>query len=114
MQRHELKACCITPEGPAAVKASKAQCSWKNKNYLPRNQRGEQAKVIAAAVEMALSKKAKDKQLVSKESTQTEAFFISILKKLASKTYTTPQTVTSNSVESLRILMSIIKKLKNA
>ena len=42
-----------------AVKASKAHHSGNNNNSSPRKQTGEQAKVLAAAVETALSKKAK-------------------------------------------------------
>ena len=82
------------------MNASKAQCSGNNNNNSPRKRTGEQAKVIAAAVDTSLAKKAKAKQLVSKDSTQAEAFVVSVFNKLSGKTSATPQTVTDNSVDS--------------
>ena len=99
-RRRELKAWCITPEGRAAVMASKVQHSGNNNNYSPRKRIGEQAKVIAASVDTALAKKAKAEQLVSKDSTQAEAFVVSIFNKLDGKTSATPRTATENSVDS--------------
>ena len=113
-QRHELKAWRMTPEGRAAVKVLKAQRSGNNNNSPSNKRTGDQAKVIAAAVEAALAKKAKSEQLESKESTQAEAFVVSVFNKLAGKTATTPQTATANSVDSHSFLTSILKKAKNA
>ena len=113
-QRRELKAWRLTPEGRASVKVSRAQRSGNNSNPLSKKRTGEQAKVIAAAVETALAKKAKAGQLESKESTQAEAFVVSVFNKLSGKTTTAPRTATANSVDSQSFLKSILKKAKNA
>ena len=113
-QRGELKAWRMTPEGRAAVKVSKAQRSGNNKNSPSKKRTGDQTKAIAAAVETALAKKAKADQLESTESTQAEAFVVSVFNKLAGKTATTLRTATANSVDSNSFLTSILKKAKNA
>ena len=92
-QRRELKAWCITPEGRAALKDPKAQCSENNNHYSPRKWTGEQVKVSAASVETALTKKAKAVQLVWKEITQDKDCVISVLNKLAGKLSYTPRIV---------------------
>ena len=92
LQRHELKAWRITPEGRASMKASKAQRSGNNNNSLPRKRTGEQAKLITDAVETAVAKKEMSKQIGSKDITQARAFVIFVFNKLSGKMSATPRT----------------------
>ena len=113
-QRHKLKTWRINPAGSATVKASKTQRTGNNTNSSPRKQTGEEGKLIAAAVEMALAKKAMAEQLMSKESTKAKAFVISVINKLTGKTSATTGTTTANSVDIYIFLTSTLKKAKNA